>query len=107
MVEFRRLKDVLLLKAKDNEFDVATGDFEDLVVQAAEGFHFFYDSAEKRLIKSFVLREDPQVDTMCEVVLAGKDDSFTPRLRLWKKDKTKGGKGEVAEETGSSDFSGV
>lgn len=103
MVEFRKLKDLLVLKAKENEFDVGTGDFGDLVVQAAEGFHFFYDSVEKRLIKSFVLREGPQVDTMCDVVLAGKDDAFTPRLRLWKKDKTKGGKGKVAEETASGD----
>lgn len=103
MVEFRELKAVLLLKANENEFDVATGDFGDLVVQAAEGFHFFYDSGEKRLIKSFVLQEGPQVDTMCRVVLAGKDDAFTPRLRLWKKDKTKGRRGEVAEETASGD----
>lgn len=57
MVEFRKLKDLIRQKAKDNEFDVATGDFGNLVVQAAEGFHFFYDSAEKRLIKSFVVRE--------------------------------------------------
>ncbi len=103
MVEFRKLKDMFLRKAKDNEFDVASGDFGDLVVRAAEGFHFFYDSAEGRLIKSFVLREGPQVDTMCDVVLAGKDDAFTPRLRLWKKDKTKGGQGEVAEETASGE----
>jgi hypothetical protein len=103
VIEFRKLKAVLLLKAKENEFDVATGDFGDLVVQAAEGFHFFYDSAEKRLIKSFVLREGPQVDTMCDVVLAGRDDALTPRLRLWKKDKTKGRQGEVAEETASGE----
>jgi len=99
VVEFRKLKDLIRQKAKDNEFDVATGDFGNLVVQAAEGFHFFYDSSEKRLIKSFVVREGPRVDTMCDVILAGKDDALTPRLRLWKKDKTKSGKDNVAEET--------
>lgn len=103
VVEFRKLKDLLLQRVKENEFDVATGDFGNLVVQPAEGFHYFYDSADIRLIKSFVLREGPQVDTMCDVVLAGKDDAFTPRLRLWKKDKTKGSKGKVAEETSSGD----
>lgn len=103
MVEFRTLKAALLLRAKDNDFDVQSGDFGDLVVQAAEGFHFFFDSAGKRLIKSFVLREGPQVDTICDVVLAGKDNAFTPRLRLWKRDKTKGRKGEVAEETASGE----
>lgn len=103
MVEFRKLKDFILQRAKDNEFDVATGDFGNLVVQAAERFHFFYDSAEKRLIKSFLVREGPQVDTMCDVILAGKDDAFTPRLRLWKKDKTKSGTNNVAEETASGE----
>lgn len=27
--------------------------------------------------------------TMCDVTLIKKDDRFSPRLRLWKKDKTK------------------
>lgn len=103
MVEFRKLTDLIRQKAKDNEFDVATGDFSNLVVQAAEGFHFFYDSAEKRLIKSFVVREGPRVDTMCDVILAGKDEALTPRLRLWKKDKAKSGKDNVAEETASGE----
>ena len=39
------------------------------MVQDAEGFHYFYDSVEKRLIKSFVLRKGQQVDTLCDVVL--------------------------------------
>ncbi len=104
MVEFRRLKDLVLQKVKDNEFDLATGDFATLVVQAADGFHYFYDSAEKRLIKSFVVREGSQVDTMCDVILAGNDDAFTPRLRVWKKDKTKGGKDNVAEEAASGEL---
>jgi Domain of unknown function (DUF4263) len=103
VVEFRRLKDLIRQNAKENEFDVATGDFSNLVVQGAEGFHFFYDSSEKRLIKSFLVREGPRVDTMCDVILAGNDDALTPRLRLWKKDKTKGGKDNVAEETATGD----
>lgn len=98
MPEFRKFKEFILQKAKDTEFDVATGDFGNLVVQPAEGFHYFYDKAERRLIKSFVLRDGPQVDTMCDVVVIEKDGGMEPRLHFWKKDKTKGNVGKDAYE---------
>lgn len=98
MPDFRKFKEFILQRAKDTEFDVATGDFANLVIQPAEGFHYFYDSAERRLIKSFVLRDGPQVDTMCDVVVIEKDGRMEPRLHFWKKDKTKGMVGKDAYE---------
>lgn len=98
MPEFRKFKEFILQRAKDTEFDVATGDFGHLVIQPAEGFHYFYDNAERRLIKSFVLRDGPQVDTMCDVVVIEKDGGMEPRLHFWKKDKTKGNVGKDAYE---------
>ena len=80
-----------------------TGDFSNLVVQAAEGFHFFYDSVGEAPHQELPGSGGSWVDTMCDVVLAGKDDALTPRLRLWKKDKTKGGKDNVAEETATGE----
>lgn len=99
MAQSRTIKELFLAAAKANEFDVATGNFGDLEVRAAEGFHYFYDSTENSLVKSFVLREGPRVDTMCDVILAGNEDAFTPRLRLWKKDKTNGIKANAAAES--------
>lgn len=98
MPEFREFKQVVLQSAKDTEFDVATGDFGNLVVQPAEDFYYFYDTAERRLIKSFVLRDGPQVDTMCDVVVIEKDGEMEPRLHFWKKDKTRGNVGKDAYE---------
>lgn len=57
MPEFRKFKEFILQREKETEFDVATGDFGNLVIRPAEGFHYFYDTAERRLIKSFVLRD--------------------------------------------------
>jgi len=78
VAQSRTIKELFLAAAKANEFDVATGNFGDLEVRAAEGFHYFYDSTENSLVKSFVLREGPRVDTMCDVILAGNEDAFTP-----------------------------
>jgi hypothetical protein len=91
MSTFWNFKELLLQQARDTEFDVATGKFADLEIHPADqAFHYFFDTGSRRLIKSFVLRAGPQVDTMCDVVLIKKDGVFTPRLNLWKKDKTKG-----------------
>ena len=84
-------KKLILQKVMGNEFDVATGDFADLVVQGRDDFHYIYDDAGERLIKSFLLRQGQQVDTLCDVVLTGEPGALTPRLRVWKKDKTKPG----------------
>jgi hypothetical protein len=96
--EFRKFKEFILQREKETEFDVATGDFGNLVIRPAEGFHYFYDTAERRLIKSFVLRDGPQVDTMCDVVVIEKDGGMEPRLHFWKKDKTRGKVGKDAYE---------
>jgi hypothetical protein len=105
--EFRKFKETILQRAKDTELDVATGDFGNLVIQPAEGFHYFYDAAERRLIKSFVLRDGPQVDTMCDVVVIEKDGGMEPRLHFWKKDKTKGKVGKDAYEAIQANESAV
>lgn len=87
----QNLKDLLLQRQRDTEFNVSTGNFADLAIRPGNNaFHYFYDSRSRRLIKSFILRDGPQVDTMCDVALIKKDDVFTPRLSFWKKDKTKG-----------------
>lgn len=93
-------KERLQEAAKANEFDVETGDFSHLVVEQAGsgGFHYFYDAEGKRLIKSFVLKDGPQVATMCDVTLIKKEGRYSPRLRLRKKDKTKLKRGQLAPE---------
>lgn len=91
-VAFRGIKEFLLQRAKETEFDVEEGNFADLEIRQGDqaDFFYFYDTREKRLIKSFVLQENPQVDTLCDVVLIKKAEGLTPRLNFWKKDKTKG-----------------
>jgi hypothetical protein len=87
------IKTFLWKKAKSTEFDVGAGDFSVLQIQQGgddPSFFYFYDTQASRLIKSFVLDERPQVETICDVKLIKSDDGFSPRLRLWKKDKTKG-----------------
>ena len=100
MVKFRGIKEFLLQKAKDTEFDVETGNFADLEIRQGDqpDFFYFYDTRENRLIKSFVLQQNPQVDTVCDVVLIKKDEGLTPRLNFWKKDKTKGTIEALTEE---------
>lgn len=76
--------------ARETEFDVATGNFSGLEIRAAGNIYYFYDTKPRRLIKSFVLRQGPRVDTMCDVLLTKKEDVFTPCLTFWKRDKSKG-----------------
>lgn len=94
------LRRFILQKAKETQFDVATGNFADLEIRQGDqpDFFYFYDSREGRLITSFLLREGPQVDTMCDVVLIRKEDGLTPRLSFSKMDKTKGKVEDLTEE---------
>ena len=94
------IKSLFLQRAKDTEFDVETGNFADLEIRKGdrEDFYYFYDTGANRLITSFVLRDGPNVDTMCDVVLIKKEDVLTPRLTFWKKDKTNGKRQDVTEE---------
>lgn len=81
------------------EFSVSDGDFSALEIRDSgnsSGFHYFYDTHARRLITDFVIEDRPQVSTLCQVTLIKKGDTYSPRIRLWKKDKTKVGK-EVLE----------
>ncbi|TNC23728.1 Shedu immune nuclease family protein [Amycolatopsis alkalitolerans] len=76
------------------EFVVEGGDFSTLEVRAGTDgkFHYFYDTKSNRLIKHFVIDDRPRVATLCNVFLIKKDDGYSPRLKFWKKDKTKADK---------------
>jgi hypothetical protein len=87
------------------EFDVAADDFSQLEIRTTNGqFCYFYNTGVGRLAKDFVLHRGPQVDTLCEVILIRKGELFTPRLALWKKDKTKK-PADVATEAARPDVS--
>lgn len=76
------------------EFDVTRGDFADLEIRASQdssGFHYLYDTRAHRMITDFVLDDRPQVATLCSVTIIKKGSTFTPRIKLWKKDKKKAG----------------
>jgi hypothetical protein len=88
-------------RAKETEFDLEHGDPSVLEIRPAgnsSGFHYFYHPGERRLIKSFVLREGTRVATLCEVTLIGTDHGFEPRFNFWKQDRTKFGKTVVEED---------
>src|ERR1700722_4356721 len=87
---FSNLKSHLLAQEASTEFNVTDGHFGDLEVRGNGAFHYFYDIESKRLIKTFVLRNGPRVDTLCDVALIKKGDRYTPRLTFWKKDKDLG-----------------
>ncbi|MFE0808820.1 Shedu anti-phage system protein SduA domain-containing protein [Streptomyces sp. NPDC058848] len=70
------------------EFDVMRQDFSDLEIRGT-GFPYFYDTGRGRLITEFLLDDRPQVATLCHVTLINKDGVLSPRIKLWKKDKTK------------------
>ncbi|MFJ2257315.1 Shedu anti-phage system protein SduA domain-containing protein [Streptomyces sp. NPDC087844] len=70
------------------EFDVTRQDFSDLEIRGT-GLPYFYDIRRGRLITEFLLDDRPQVATLCHVTLINKDGVFSPRIKLWKKDKTK------------------
>ncbi|WP_328493494.1 DUF4263 domain-containing protein [Streptomyces sp. NBC_00414] len=75
-------------------FDVTCGDFTDLEIRGSQdntGFHYLYDTRARRMITDFVLDDRPRVATLCNVTIIKKGDTFTPRIKLWKKDKKKAG----------------
>jgi len=90
MAPLPTLREFLLQQQRKTEFDLSTGDLTKLEVRSArDTLCYLYDTGESRLIKSFVLRVGPQVDTMCDVTLVRSGDRYSPRLAVWKKDKTK------------------
>lgn len=70
------------------EFDVARQDFSDLEVRGYV-FPYFYDTRTDRKITDFLLDDRPLVATLCHVALINKDGTLSPRIKLWKRDKTK------------------
>ncbi|MER7684941.1 Shedu anti-phage system protein SduA domain-containing protein [Streptomyces sp. NPDC097610] len=76
------------------EFDVTRRDFSDLEIRRSQdntGFHYLYDTRARRMVTDFVLDDRPQVATLCSVTIIKKGDTFTPRIKLWKKDKKRAG----------------
>jgi hypothetical protein len=73
------------------EFNLATADLSGLEIRSAgdSALYYFYDTKSSRLITDFVLEERPRVATLCQVTLIKGAEGFSPRIRLWKKDKTK------------------
>ena len=99
MPPFRSIKELLLQREQDTEFDVATGAFLNLEIQSNdERFYYFVEGRTRRLVKSFILKSGPQVDTMCDIFLIKKGNKYTPRLSFWKKDKTKGRPDSLTED---------
>lgn len=75
-----------------SEFDIHSNDLSALEIRDSgkpSGFHYFYDTNTNRLVTDFILEDRPRVSTLCQVTLIKKDETYSPRLRLWKKDKTK------------------
>ncbi|MFJ2623882.1 Shedu anti-phage system protein SduA domain-containing protein [Streptomyces sp. NPDC087532] len=90
------------------EFDVTRRNFTDLEIRGSQdssGFHYLYDTRASRMITDFVLDDRPQVATLCNVTIIKKGDTFTPRIKLWKKDKKKAGEvstTQTVSETGTT-----
>ncbi|MGV9248749.1 Shedu anti-phage system protein SduA domain-containing protein [Streptomyces sp. NPDC003710] len=78
----------LRIGLQTTEFDVTTQDFSDLEIRG-QGLPYFYDTRRSRLITDFLLDDRPRVATLCNVTLVNKDGVLSPRIKLWKKDKTK------------------
>jgi hypothetical protein len=70
------------------EFDVTAQDLSDLEIRG-QGFPYFYDTRRRQLITEFRLDNRPHVATLLHVALINKDGILSPRIKLWKKDKTK------------------
>ncbi|WP_406088833.1 Shedu anti-phage system protein SduA domain-containing protein [Streptomyces sp. NBC_01013] len=90
----------LRLPFSTTEFDVTRRDFADLEIRSSQdssGFHYLYDTRACRMVTDFVLDDRPQVATLCNVTIIKKGDTFTPRIKLWKKDKRKAGEASATQ----------
>ena len=77
-------------------------DFAELEIRdtGSNGLHYFVDRGNGARVTGFVLQDNPRVALMCDVTLIKKEGAFSPRFRVWKRDKTKAGR-EVATEEAS------
>lgn len=92
--------------AQGSEFHMEKDDFSALEIRdsgQSGGFHYFFDTKRNALITDFILEDRPRVSTLCQITLIKKNDGFSPRIRLWKKDKTKLGKQPVDHITEAND----
>ncbi|MFE6024401.1 Shedu anti-phage system protein SduA domain-containing protein [Streptomyces niveus] len=88
------------------EFDVTRHDFSDLEVRG-NGYTYFYDTRTRRKITDFLLDDRPLVATLCQVTLINRDGVLSPRIKLWKKDKTKAARTVVMEPIPGTDSTQV
>lgn len=94
----------------DTEFQVKGGDFSSLEIRDSgngSGFHYFFDTQNNRLITDFILDDRPQVATLCQVTLIKKDGEYSPRIRLWKRDKTKPGRRPIEYEVAENEITKI
>lgn len=95
--------DFLRLKG-NREFIVEGGDFAQLDIRpSTDSLHYFYDKKNSRLVTDFVLHDGLKVATICSVTLIHNDGTYTPRLKFWKKDKTKANQPFLDETTDTPD----
>jgi len=69
------------------DFTIGKDNFSDLEIKEENGFFYFYDTKNRRLIKYFILGETETagIKTRCDVTLIAKGDKFTPRLAFSKR----------------------
>lgn len=88
------LSKVLLQSERSGDFIVGEHEFSDLEIRLHDqktGFHYFYDTRRRALVKQFRLQAHDRVDELCTVTLvrSGSTGLFEPRLKFWKRDTTK------------------
>ncbi|MEU9408763.1 Shedu anti-phage system protein SduA domain-containing protein [Streptomyces sp. NPDC048281] len=86
----------LRIALPSTEFDVARQDFADLEVRG-NGIAYFYDTRQGRMISDFLLDDRQLVATLCHVTLINKGGVLSPRIKLWKKDKSKAARTAVMD----------
>jgi len=73
----------------DTDFSVGADNFKALIIKSGgnnDGFFYFYDESNKRLIKQFVLGTSKTgIKTCCCVTFIEKDLKYTPRLEFSKR----------------------
>jgi hypothetical protein len=81
-------------------FKIEGGDFSVLELRQHKdsNLHYFYNKKHSHLVTDFILHDGPQVATICTVTVIAKDGTYTPRLKFWKKDKTKDGSQPILVE---------
>lgn len=93
--------DELQFPSDDKQFSMELHNLGDLEIRDPDNgrpLFYFYDRTRRRLITDFVLDDKARVRLLCNVLLIKTEDGFTPRLKLWKQDKTKSGLKVLQEE---------